>query len=109
MFEYLLKILISIDQLVNAILLGDPDETLSARAHRMRVKGQRYWGWTAGFINKIFFKQEDHCRDAFESEILRRQLPEAYSALCYVRGIGSYKVEDDCAELQAAVEEGEKP
>ena len=38
------QIAIAFDQLINAVLGGYADETLSARAHRMRVKKQRYWG-----------------------------------------------------------------
>ena len=75
-----LNLLIALDQLANCLLRGDPDETLSARAHRMREKGQRYWGWLAGAINLVFFWQEDHCKHAFEAELQRRQLPGAYSA-----------------------------
>ena len=75
-----LNLLIALDQLANCLLRGDPDETLSARAHRMREKGQRYWGWLAGAINLVFFWQEDHCKHAIEVELQRRQLPGAYSA-----------------------------
>ena len=48
---------IAVDQLINAALGGYADETLSARAHRMRVKKQRYWGWTADAIDRLFFWQ----------------------------------------------------
>ena len=75
-----LNLLIALDQLANCLLRGYPDETLSARAHRMRAKGHRYWGWLADAINLVFFWQEDHCKHAFEGEFQRRQLPGAYSA-----------------------------
>lgn len=75
----LLQFLIAIDQLVNTLIPGGyADETLSARAHRMRVKGQPYWGWLARAINLLFFWQEDHCRGAWLEETRRRQLPDAY-------------------------------
>ena len=64
-------LLIAIDQLANAILSGSADETLSARAYRTK-NPIRY------IINAIFFWQIDHCREAFESEIERKQLPEIY-------------------------------
>jgi hypothetical protein len=38
--RYLLNVLISLDQLVNSVLLGDPDETISSRIGRIKVK----WG-----------------------------------------------------------------
>lgn len=74
--HYLLNLAISLDQGINALLAGAPDETLSSRAHRMRVKGHRYWGWTARAINLLFFWQADHCRQAYESELARSQLPK---------------------------------
>ena len=75
----LLQFLIAIDQLLNTLIPGGyADETLSARAHRMRVKGQPYWGWLARAINLLFFWQDDHCQGAWLEEIRRRQLPDAY-------------------------------
>ena len=46
----MLQVLIAFDQLANTLIGGHADETLSARAHRMRVKGQPYWGWLARAI-----------------------------------------------------------
>lgn len=74
MKRYLLNHLIAFDQWVNVLLRGDPDESLSSRAHRMRLKGHRWWGWTAKAINALFFWQTDHCRGAFEAEALRLQM-----------------------------------
>lgn len=74
----MIQIAIAIDQLANTLLGGAADETLSARAHRMRVKGHRYWGWTAGFIDALFFWDKRHCLKAYQSERARHQLPNAY-------------------------------
>lgn len=82
MKRYALNNAIAFDQLLNTLLAGAPDETLSSRAHRMRVKGHRYWGWTADAIDcgfRVFFRQQNHCRDAYESELARRHLPPAMS------------------------------
>lgn len=73
MKQWFLNLLIAIDQLINVVLNGDPDETLSSRAHRMREKGQPYWGWTANAIDLLFFWQHQHCQQAYESEVLRLQ------------------------------------
>lgn len=73
--KWIFQILISIDQLANAIAGGYADETLSSRAHRMRQKGQTYWRWAAGFIDMLFFWQEGHCEAAWHSEMKRQQLP----------------------------------
>lgn len=44
--KYILNILISLDQLGNSILLGDPDETISSRIGRIKRKwgGRIPWG-----------------------------------------------------------------
>ena len=75
MKAWLFQVLIAIDQLVNALLRGWSDETLSARAYRMKLKGRKYWGWTASAIDSLFFWQTDHCMNAWRDELERRQLP----------------------------------
>ena len=76
MKRYALNLLIALDQLANVILRGAPDETLSSRAHRLRVKGQPVWGWTANAIDWLFYPiQRDHCEIAYQREWQRRQLP----------------------------------
>lgn len=77
--HWLLQILIALDQLANTLIPGGwADEALSSRAHRMRLKGQPVWGWTAGFINLLFFWQADHCKAAYEAEAGRHQLPPEF-------------------------------
>lgn len=79
MKQQLIQIAIAFDQLVNTLIPGGyADETLSARAHRMRIKAQPVWGWTARAINLLFFWQADHCKAAWQEEVLRRQLPDVY-------------------------------
>lgn len=77
--------MIAFDQLLNTLIPdGMADETLSARAHRMRDKKQRLWGWTANAIDLLFFWQKDshgvrnHCKASYESEVKRRHLPDHY-------------------------------
>lgn len=65
---YVKRLLIAVDQLANAVLAGDPDETLSSRAHRMRTKGQPVWGWAASVIDALFWFDKDHCRTSWERE-----------------------------------------
>ena len=62
---------IAIDQLVNALLGGMADETISARAHRTRSPLEHY-------LDAIFFWDENHCRASYLSELERRQLPPQY-------------------------------
>lgn len=70
------QILVALDQLVNTLMGGMADETLSARAWRNHMKGRR--SWPAKIIDTIFFWQKDHCREAYESEVERKQLPAGY-------------------------------
>lgn len=58
--------LVLFDCVINALLGGAIDETLSSRAHRMRGKGQKYWGWAADAIDLLFFWQDGHCRRSWE-------------------------------------------
>lgn len=74
----LLQAAIWFDQGLNVLLGGYADETLSARAHRMRVKGHKYWGRSANAIDRVFFWQKDHCLNSYLSEKQRKHFPEAY-------------------------------
>ena len=49
------------------------DETISSRSHRAYVSGKRKW--TRNLFNTMFFWQDDHCKEAYESEMERTQLP----------------------------------
>jgi len=70
--RYLLNVLISLDQLGNSILLGDPDETISSRIGRIKRKwGGRIPRW------RIFTRMTDwvleridpgHSIDAIEED-----------------------------------------
>ena len=67
------RILIALDQLVNAVFNGWPDETISSRAWRWERNGKR--AWPRKLIDAVFFFDRDHCRESYESERLGRQLP----------------------------------
>jgi len=72
-----MQILIAIDQLMNALLGGWADETLSARAHRRQWRLEWY-------IDLLFFWHKDsegnrnHCKGSYEHEIKRLYMPEEY-------------------------------
>lgn len=70
------QVLVAVDQFVNTLIGGYADETLSARAWRHSLAGERKW--LVKVLNCIFFWQDNHCREAYESEIYRRQYPEEY-------------------------------
>jgi len=73
------QLLIAIDQLANTVTwikgdgFGYADETLSARAWRLRAQSN---AWRR--IDRLFFFDPDHCRTSYESELMRKHLPAEY-------------------------------
>ena len=67
------NLFIAFDQLANALLGGWPDETLSSRAWRRDLEDDV--SWPRKLIDALFFWEKDHCRDAYYSEVERRQCP----------------------------------
>lgn len=67
------KLLVALDQLVNTVLGGWPDETLSSRAWRWDENGKRIW--PRKLIDGLFFWEKDHCRESYQSEAARKQCP----------------------------------
>jgi len=74
MKNYLWNVLEALSQLLNAVLGGNPNITVSAAAY---LKRDRY-PWLYRGINAVFFWQENHCRDSWVSDIIfaRRALFE---------------------------------
>lgn len=79
MKQYLLNVAIAVDQTLNALRGGSPDETLSAAAWRTEQKG-RWLGWVFRPLIDLLFAlfEKDHCRKSFESERNGRHLPKEY-------------------------------
>lgn len=71
------QVALALDQLLNALLGGWADETLSARVWRNR-NNSWYWAFWHKAIDAVFFWQDNHCELSFYSEAYRKQLPEAY-------------------------------
>ena len=73
------NVLIGFDQTINCVVwikgdgFGLPDETLSARAWRLRGQSN---SWKR--IDALLFFDKDHCRTSYESELNRTQLPKDY-------------------------------
>lgn len=70
---YLLNILISFDQLVNVLFLGQPDETISSRAWRCKDVSS-FWRFMRKFIDLLFLFQPQHCFKAYLAELNRKQI-----------------------------------
>ena len=62
--KYVWNILISIDQLANTILGGDPDETISSRAGK-RQHEQKWAKWLCWALNKL---DTGHCKESIEED-----------------------------------------
>jgi len=77
MKHYLHQLAVAIDQVLNALLGGWADETLSARAYRLSKNSYR-WVLVRSFIDLVFFFENNHCAVAYESEQERRHLPVEY-------------------------------
>lgn len=69
--KYGKNLLIAIDQLLNAVFAGYPDETLSARAWRWSRDGKR--DWPRSVLDFIF--GANHCQESYVSERVGRQRP----------------------------------
>ena len=68
--RYFINVLIGIDQLVNAILAGDPDETLSSRFGKWLALPHSDWRWKIAYpicrVLHIFDK--NHCIRVIEED-----------------------------------------
>ena len=79
MKQYLLNVAIAVDQTLNALRGGSPDETLSAAAWRTEQKGRWLGRVFRPLIDLVFaLFERDHCRKSFESERDGRHLPKEY-------------------------------
>ena len=77
--NWFLSVLIALDQLVNAILGGYPDETLSASAWKGEQEGKPLAKFFRPIIDWIFSPfQYEHCYNAYLSELNGSQLPNTY-------------------------------
>ncbi|MCK2097653.1 hypothetical protein [Thauera aromatica] len=87
MMQRLFHVLLAIDQCLFVLLtLGaaHPDETASAAAWRLEQEGR----WSGRFFRPVIdwtfahlpfgWAEEDHCRSSYESEMLRKHLPNQY-------------------------------
>ena len=72
------NVAIAFDQLINTLLGSEPDETLSAKAYRMRLVSPA-WHAAQVVIDALFFWQTEHCKQSYFAEFERKHLPDEYS------------------------------
>jgi len=63
--KYFWNILISLDQLINTIFGGFPDETISSRAGKAQRKGKKWGIITCSILNKF---ENNHCEKSIEED-----------------------------------------
>lgn len=82
MLRNLRQLLIAADQTINCLIFlfakQEPyrpwgDESLSS--HCWRLEQSRGISWPRKLVDRLLWFDKDHCRESFESELERRQLP----------------------------------
>ena len=73
-----MQVLIAIDQLLNALLFGYADETLSSRAYRADRDGKVFGKFFRPVIDSMFFWQDRHCYMSYLAEVQRRQYSRSF-------------------------------
>ncbi|WCD56178.1 hypothetical protein [Caulobacter phage KSC] len=63
--RYIWNLLIALDQLLNTLLAGNPDETLSSRAHKASLKGK---AWGCILCKLLNFIDKNHCAESVEPD-----------------------------------------
>lgn len=60
---YIMRVLVSIDQLVNTLFGGFEDESISSRAAKAQLKGKKWGCVLCKILDKI---DKDHCKNNIE-------------------------------------------
>jgi len=76
---WIVQVLIAVDQLINAILGGWSDESLSSRVWRCEMRGKPVGKVGRPVIDFVLRPMEpNHCARAYQAERLRAQLPPEF-------------------------------
>jgi hypothetical protein len=76
--SYFKNVVIGLDQFLNTLLWGFPDETLSSRAYRAERDGRILGKVLRPSIDLLLFLDPKHCYTSYISELERRQLPSNF-------------------------------
>lgn len=66
--RYLIRNVIALDQLANAILGGDPKETISDSLYRHQREGSKAARKFCAWLSKVL-REPDHCRKSHERKL----------------------------------------
>ena len=73
-YRYFHNLFIAIDQFVNTLIGGDPDETFSSRVGKCQRGDHGFWwqcvGWPVALIVNLIFCWQgwNHCRNCIEDD-----------------------------------------
>ena len=65
LLAWVFRVLIAIDQLLNTVIGGDPDETISSRAAKGAARGVAGWCLLCRLLDLV---DRDHCRKSLEPD-----------------------------------------
>lgn len=63
--QYILNVLVGLDQFTNALFGGSPEETISSRAGKGQKEGKR---WACLLCRFLDYLQKDHCIRSIEPD-----------------------------------------
>jgi hypothetical protein len=71
--QYIFNLALAFDQAINAVLFGDPDESISGRSGRAIASGRPKWfvpflARHVDWIFQTFFGETDHVKNAVEPD-----------------------------------------
>lgn len=78
MRHWMKQVVLALDQLINALLGGWADETMSSRAWRTECSGRIGGRIMRPLIDALFFFDPNHCLRSFDAERDSRQLPPEF-------------------------------
>jgi hypothetical protein len=76
------RVFVTVSQVVNVLTGGMPDELLCSRMWRKKNADDKVGIVMVAVLNKIFFMDENHCKESYEDEINRRHIPSALKQNC---------------------------
>jgi hypothetical protein len=75
---YFWRIFVGLTQLLNTVLGGWPDESVSSRVWRLEQQGNAAARWARRSVDAAFFWQTEHCATAYQLERSRYRLPPIF-------------------------------
>ena len=66
--SYARQVLIALDQLLNSLLAGDPDETLSSRMGKYVQRGRGWFPCQLCKLLALALRDKDHCINNIEAD-----------------------------------------